>query len=175
MNTTDLRIKVEDIIKQLEVGMAEVGEIEKQRTALESSGFVNSEREKKLHTKEIELKQKETDLASQQQYIEEQIHNHELLLGKIQVEKESLKSLNTQKQQLDQERLQLEADKKGLETLTKEKEQIRLDKEAFAKEVAAFGKEKMAMLEAQRLLELRETNIKQKEEKLDKIERMTQI
>jgi hypothetical protein len=170
-----VQLEVDKIIARFTVLMAEAKEVETKRLALENSQIVNTQREQRLNAISKTQTQERVDLDAQKKYIEEQNTNAQLVLNKIALEKEALKDLSGQKLIIEQERLQLEADKKGFETLKAEKDKFILDRQAFEEERKLFSKEKLANIEAQKLSVTREENIKAKEERLDKIERMTNV
>jgi len=175
MNTNELQQKIEEVVKLLRAYSFEIQEIESKRSSLEASELVNSERERKVVLREIEIQKKETDLISQQKYIEELDKNNAIILSKIKKEKESLTLLVSQRRSFEQERLQLEIEKKSVEQLKRELDHLRYDKEQFEQEKKLFNKEKEAIKEEHKLLALRQQNIILHEERNDKIERMTQL
>jgi hypothetical protein len=168
MNTVILQQRIDDVISLLRVSDNEAQEIEAKRAALEKQAYALSDREKSIYTREVEYKKKIADIEAQKIYIEEQSKNAQLTLNKLVLERDALKGLVKEKEEIERERTQLEADKKSFETL-------KLEKEEFIKERDLFKREKLAMQESQKLLSIREANITAKEERLDKIERMTQM
>lgn len=175
LNNADLKQKLDDMIKLLGVYSQEVDSIEADRKSLEQKQTVNTQREDRLTDLSKSLSKRETDLWAQQKHIEELNKNTSFALAKIVIEKEELKKTIEDKRTIDQERLQLEADKKGFDGLKSEKELLLKQRTEFEAERKLFAREKLAMIEAQKLLLTREENIKAKEERLDKIERMTSV
>jgi len=171
----ELEQKIHDVIKTLEVKLQEIKDIENQRIALENSQLVASQRDEKLNDRELSLVQRERDVTSQKKYIEDQNISMQTLVAKIQREKKELAELVDQKRQLEKDRLQLELDKKGFESLLNEKQKFEADKVSFEHERDLFIKEKKAHYEAQQLFAIREKNLKQKEERMANIERMTGV
>ncbi len=175
MNIVELKVKVENVLNELQAAVAEADAIDEKRIALENSQIVNTQREERLNgIAKTQAKERE-DLNAQKTYIEEQNKNTQLVLNKITLEKEALKGLADQKRVIEQERLQLEADKKGLEGLKQEKETLLIERNRFEQEKKLFGEEKYAIAEQTKLIALKEQNIKIKEERLDRIERMTSV
>jgi hypothetical protein len=170
-----LRQKVDDVLALFSASLSEATDVEKARNALANSSIVATEREERLNNRELSLSQRQKDLDSQQKYIEEQSKAVQLALNKITVEKKALESLVEEKRQVQKERSELETEKNSFIELKAEKEKFETERDAFLAEKAFFAKEKLAMLESQKLLQIREQNIKQKEERIDKIERMTQV
>jgi hypothetical protein len=171
----DLKIKVADVINSLTVALSEVEQIEDKRKALEASQIVNTQREERLNgIAKTQVKEKE-DIEAQKKYIDEQNKNTQTVLNKILLEKEELKVLLAKKSDFDKEKLQFEADKKSFDTLKEEREKFIIERQTFEEERKLFSREKLANIEAQKLLVTREENIKAKEERLDKIDRMTSL
>lgn len=175
MNTIELELKIDNILKELKAAFEETKQLDAERIALEKLNYSISDREKKLVERELTVKQKEDDIASQKKYIDTQTEDAQRTLARITLEKEGLKNLEDRKTQLDKDQAQLDAEKQSLETFKKEKEEFNQQRTDFEEEKKLFAREKLAMLESQQLLAQRENNIKLQEEKLDKIERMTQI
>lgn len=170
-----LRQKIDDVITLLDVSAREAEGVEKQKAIHENLGIALSQREKRINDKELAQTQQDVNLTQQQIYIDKQSTDVQALLGKIQLEKKELAGLADQKRQLETERLQLEADKKGLEGLVLERQNFETEKAAYEKEKELFIKEKKAHHESQQLFAIREKNLKAKEDRVDAIERMTQV
>ena len=175
MTFEELQAKVLDVIKDLNAKLIEAQGVETAKAALERSGYVNTEREQKITKREIDAKKQEEDLLAQKKFIEEQTTLNQTLLNKIILEKAEAKKIAEEKRVTEEERAQFEADKAKYATLQAEREKLDKEKEEFAQEKALFAKEKLAMKDSQELLETREVNIKAKEERLDRIERMTTV
>lgn len=172
---TDLRQKVEDVINILNVATSEAEDVERARMALEATQIVASDREKKLNEREANLIQKETELTAQQKYIDEKHADTQIVLRRVIKEKEELKNLTTQRQQIEADRLQLEADGRAFEKIKSDNEHFEQERTAFEEEKRFFLQEKVAFDDAQKLAAIREENIKKKEDRIDTIERMTQV
>lgn len=170
-----LRQKVDDVIALLTASEQEAEGIEKQRTQLENSGVALSQREKRINDKELDQSQEAASLAQQKEYIDKQSEDVQILLAKIQLEKKELSELAEQKRQIEADRLQLEADKKNFEGLALQRQQFEAEKAAYEKEKELFIQEKKTHHEAQSLFAIREKNLKAKEDRIDTIERMTQV
>jgi hypothetical protein len=175
MKIQELQAKVDDVIKSLGVALSEVESIEASRRASQNLDYAVTLREKNIYTREVAIKKKEEDIEAQKKYIEEQNKSAQSVLNRITLEKEVLKGLTSRKHEIEQEREQLEADKKSFETLQREKDTFLSNLATFEKERKLFAQEKLALIEGQKLLAMREGNIKAKEERLDKIERMTEV
>lgn len=175
MNTQLITEKIADVVALLNASSEEAKEIEAKRVALTNSSNVHTEREKRLNDTAIAQEQKQKELDEQKAYIDRQNKDQQLVLNKIRVEKEELSSLAEKKREIEKDRLQLEIDKKELEGFQAEKQKFEAEKTRFAEEKRIFTEEKRVAAEHAKLLILREQSIKQKEERIDKIERMTQV
>jgi uncharacterized protein (DUF3084 family) len=175
MNTTDLQVKIDDIIKLLKVSMEESAAVEAKIKYLDESQILLSRREKSIYDREVSIKKREADIDAQKKYTEEQNRNAQLVLNKITTEKELLKGLVDEKRELEKEKSQVEIEKKGIEQMKKELEYLKYQKEQLEQERKLFTKEKEAIKEEHKLLAIREQNIIAKEQRQDKIERMTSL
>lgn len=168
MNITEIQTKIEEVVRILQVAKSEVESFKNEKDAFERTKYVATEREKLLNNREIQIKQQEKHNQEEKTYIEGQLRTNQLLLDKLEVEKKKLQDLAEQKRQLEAEKIQLTNEKKALQDLKEEKEKFQAEKQLFERE-------KAASLEQQQLLLIREKNLKAREEKIDRIEQMTQV
>lgn len=175
MNTEILQQKVDDVIALFRSYAVEAKTIEAARTALENTTFVNTDREKRLNHREIALTQRAKDLDAEKKYIDEKNVDVQTVLNKIVIEKQSIGDLKIQREALEKERLQLEMDKREIEKAKQERDAIIAERTAFEQERSVYAKEKAAVQEQQQMLTIREQNVRAKEERIDRIERMTQV
>jgi len=166
INTNELQQKIEDIIKILRVYSFEIQEIESKRKSLEASELVNSERERKIYTQEIDLNKRRADIDSQKRYLEKMNDTTSLNLAQIIKEKEKLQILIDQKKSIEEEKHQLDVEKIILLKLREEIDQYQVDKKKLEEEKVKLERARIALREDQELLDLRGKSLFLRESRL---------
>ncbi len=153
MNIEELQRRIHEITNILSVYVQEAKDIESKRTALENSGFVQTERETRLNLLQTKITKSEQDLIAQRNYIDEQVTRNSKILEGITKEREFLKIDAAKKDAFDRDSAYVAVREKTLETKLI----------AFEKEKALIKKQEAATTELIEILDAREKRIKARE------------